>query len=269
MWRKRLLRFLVAGAVLVFLVSGAALFLYTRPLYGWLTFGPREKLRLLICDRGLWIALTQFVDGTPSRVDHFRNWKACDDLMLNDPDGHTTYTLSRFGIYSVASGPKRLVASVSIKGPLIYEQYCDLPLVARDPQSAKVAHFHGPLTVGPVTINWKLPKHLALRRGDKPTTLRAFVGTMDETRGCWVVIRSHDREQKPYFPRGVHPVVDVEFPAKSAELPAIRQQFPLDHVCCGALFYGPVRVPDEAGDGMAKITFSFPAWSDASVASTT
>jgi hypothetical protein len=35
------------------------------------------------------------------------------------------------------------------------------------------------------------------------------------------------------------------------------------------LFHGPVRVPDEAGNGMAKVTFSFAAWDAGKVSSST
>jgi len=38
-----------------------------------------------------------------------------------------------------------------------------------DPEKARIAHFHGPLTAGPVTISWKIPPKLALQRGDQPT----------------------------------------------------------------------------------------------------
>jgi hypothetical protein len=35
------------------------------------------------------------------------------------------------------------------------------------------------------------------------------------------------------------------------------------------LFYGPVRVPEEAGLGKAKVTFSFAAWKEGRVAPNT
>jgi hypothetical protein len=35
------------------------------------------------------------------------------------------------------------------------------------------------------------------------------------------------------------------------------------------LYHGPVRVPDEAGSGMAKLTFSFQKWREGKVASST
>jgi hypothetical protein len=36
-----------------------------------------------------------------------------------------------------------------------------------------------------------------------------------------------------------------------------------------ALFHGPVRVPEEAGSGMAKVAFSFGAWEGGQVAPST
>jgi hypothetical protein len=33
--------------------------------------------------------------------------------------------------------------------------------------------------------------------------------------------------------------------------------------------HGPVRVPEEAGEGKAKVTFSFDAWTEANVAAST
>jgi len=35
------------------------------------------------------------------------------------------------------------------------------------------------------------------------------------------------------------------------------------------LFHGPVRVPDEAGSGSAKVRLSFPAWKEGNVTSST
>ena len=35
------------------------------------------------------------------------------------------------------------------------------------------------------------------------------------------------------------------------------------------LYHGPVRVPEEAGSGKAKVTFSFDAWKEGKVAPST
>jgi hypothetical protein len=119
--------------------------------------------------------------------------------------------------------------NVDVKGTLEYQQYCDLE-VRDNPAKAAVAHFHGPLTAGPKTISWKLPPELVLATGDKPTDLSAVVGTMSGEHGCWVVVRSHVRDQSA-FPKGVCPVVDVEFPPKAPGGPPVKKRYELDQFC--------------------------------------
>src|SRR5438128_11335722 len=103
-----------------------------------------------------------------------------------------------------------------------------------EPEKARLAHYHGPLTAGPVTISWKRPPKIGLRRGDKPTDLAALVGTMDADKGCWVVVRSEVAvkqpafRMEPAFPKGIHPYVDVEFPGKEPGAPSIKKRYPLD-----------------------------------------
>jgi hypothetical protein len=50
-------------------------------------------------------------------------------------------------------------------------------------------------------------------------------------RGCWVVVKTHKGADKCLFPDGVRPVADIEFPAKKAGDPPIKQRFALDHFC--------------------------------------
>ena len=59
----------------------------------------------------------------------------------------------------------------------------------------------------------------------------ALVGTMDVDKGCWVVIRSHGAKNESAFPKGIHPYVDVEFPAKEAGAPSLKKRYPLDQFC--------------------------------------
>ena len=81
-----------------------------------------------------------------------------------------------------------------------YRQYCGFELRGR-PGEAQVAHFHGPLAMGPLTINWKVPAELALVTGDKPTDLRGYAGTMNAEHGGWVVVRNHNGDV-PAFSQG-------------------------------------------------------------------
>jgi hypothetical protein len=263
-WVRRLS--LTAGAIAV--LFAGAFFYYTRPHYAWLAFGPQQRLRVLMCDRALWITLTEFIDGeATSRVERFRDFWVCEGVTFADPDGATRYTIT--GISGTTQRPHEIFVKVKIDGPLAYEQYCDLVVDGRDAESARVAHFNGPLTVGVVTVNWKVPEGLALSRGSEPTSLRTFVGTMDPERGGWVVVSTQDRATACLFADGVRPEVEVAFPARSANQPAMLRRFTLEEVCCGCVFYGPVSVPDEAGDGNATLTFSFPAWAAARVAPST
>jgi hypothetical protein len=39
----------------------------------------------------------------------------------------------------------------------------------------------------------------------------------------------------------------------------------MDKFCCQAQFLGPVRVPQEAGLGKAKVTFPFETWTEGRV----
>lgn len=268
MHRRRFLKLSLAFVALALLAGGVAAWFAAIPQYAWLTFGPQQRLHVLIADRPAWVAVTQFVDGRQTSSERYRDWESIGDLTFRDPDGHTTYTLRSPGRATVDRNPVRTFATVDVAGPIAYRQYCDLAFAPGNPQSAPRAHFHGPLTVGAVTTNWKLPADLMLRRGSEPTTLRSFVGTMDAARGCWVVVNSHEGE-KPRFPDSVRPEVEIVFPAHDSTRPAVVERFVLDQVCCGCVFYAPVQVPDTAGEGMAKVTFSFPAWSGAQVATST
>ncbi len=124
---------------------------------------------------------------------------------------------------------RHLFVNVDVKGPVSYRQYCDLQL--RDsPKKAAVAHFHGPLTAGPRTVNWKLPSQAHLTAGDRPNELFAVIGTMNAEHGCWVVVRTHEGD-RCVFAKGVRPVVDVEFPAKAPGGGRVKKRYELGQFC--------------------------------------
>jgi hypothetical protein len=236
--KKKWLLPLAALAVLV----GVAAYLHagTKPKYAWLAFGPEAKLRVQVCLEGDALTLEQFVDGKATgKKDHFKNTSECTNLTIPDPDGKTSYVITQISDrirMDKPDGPTQMMVNVDIKGPTEYRQYCDLEM-KDDPEKASLAHFHGPLSAGPVTISWKIPPKLALKRGDKPTDLPALVGTMDADKGCWVVVRSEVAvkqpafRMEPAFPKGIHPYVDVDFPAKEAGAPSIKKRYPLDQFC--------------------------------------
>ena len=122
------------------------------------------------------------------------------------------------------------MANVDIKGPVSYQEYCDVAL-EKNLDEAKMAHFHGPLRVEARTILWKLPPDVCLERTSKPTDLYATVGTMDRDKGCWVVVRSHVTQEESAFPDEVRPEVEIEFPPAKAGDPPTKERHSLDEFC--------------------------------------
>jgi hypothetical protein len=108
-----------------------------------------------------------------------------------------------------------------------------------------------------------------LNRSGEPANLYACIATDRDNSHVAVCSPSDDpegrRETAP-FPKGIHPVVEVEFPAKNPGNQPIKKRYPLNQFCCDGLYRGPVRVPDEAGVGDAKVTFSFDSWKEGKVA---
>jgi hypothetical protein len=243
MKRKRLL-FCVSLAALAGLgaswgvLAGGRLPFLARPVPQccWLAFGPQANVRVLVRLDGEAVTLEQYVGDRPTgRMEQFQDRYECKGVTIEDPDGRTSYVLTGMsGTAAKGDEPARLLVRVSVKGPVEYREYCDIVPVSPDPARAGLAQFHGPLTVQAQTVNWEVPADLALRRGDRATDLRAVVGTMDACKGCWVVVCSHESaggKTTPAFPPGVHPFVDVEFPAQRPGDPPLHCRYPLDQFC--------------------------------------
>jgi len=263
---------LVACLVVGLLAGIGTYFLHPQPKpeHAWLVFGPDATVRVLVSLHGEAVTLDHYLDGKPTgRQERFPDRLECKDVTIADPDGKTTYTIAGMSGTVVREGvPTELFTDVDIQGPASYRQYCDL-MMTDNPETARLSHFHGPLVIEAQGLNGKLPPDLSLQRGDKPTELRVNISTMNAEKGCWVVICTQDDKRQPVFRNEVHPFVDVEFPPRQAGGPPITRRYSLDHVCCGSIFHGPVRVPAEAGKGKAKLTFSFAAWKEGKVASST
>jgi hypothetical protein len=228
--KKRVFLLLVPIALLG-VIGAYSSELWSRFECAWLVFGPEGNVRVLVRVDGDAVSLTHYDSGKPTgRKESFRHWQEIKDVAVADPDGKTCYVITGMSRVRVKK-PTELLVNVEIKGPINYHQYGDLTGMTGDPARAPLAHFHGPLTVEASTINWKLPPDVALVRGNKPTELRAHIGTMDAKKHCWVVVRTHETKDQPAFPPGVYPVVDVAFPAKNKAAPPIQRRYPLAAVC--------------------------------------
>jgi hypothetical protein len=201
------------------------------PKYALLVFGREANLRVWVVLDGETLYVDRNGDGDLTAAnERFRKGTELKDVEIADPDGKTRYILTSIGVHKEEKPPSvRIMPNVDIKGPLEYRQYGDAEL-RTTPKEATIAHFHGPLTAGPRTILWKVPPDLKLITGDKPIELNAVVGTMSAEHGCWVVVRSHNGE-KSAFARGVHPAVEIEFPAKTPGGPTVKKRYLLDKFC--------------------------------------
>jgi hypothetical protein len=213
-----------------------------KPRYALLLFGPEAHLRVWVVLDGATLYVDRNGDADlTGKGKRFATEAECKGVEIKDPDRKTRYTIeaiqSDYSIYTPKARQERekkgippmLMVSVAIQGPVHYRQYCDLQM-RDDPRQAMLAHFHGPLTIGPRTINWKVPRELALRTGENPPDMNAVVGTMSAKHGCWVVVRSHNKDRSA-FPKGVHPVVEIEFPPADPHGKPVPRKYDLDQFC--------------------------------------
>src|SRR5262249_29587095 len=63
--------------------------------YCWLVFGPRKKVRALVRLRGEEVAIDRDGDGKfDSKGERFRSEKDVKKVVINDPDGKTSYVIT-------------------------------------------------------------------------------------------------------------------------------------------------------------------------------
>jgi hypothetical protein len=212
--------------------------------YALLLFGPEARLKVWVVLDGETLYIDRNGDGDLTGPgERFAREGDLKDLEIADPDGKTRYVIttvrSDYSHFTAkarrareAKGiPPGLLVDVAIKGPVEYHQYCDVPAMQDDPRKATLSHFHGPLTIGLRTVNWKVWEGDVLKTGDNPSQLNAFVGTMSQKHGCWVVVGSyHERDRSP-LPKGVNPVVQIDFPPADSKGKPVRREYELKEFC--------------------------------------
>lgn len=201
------------------------------PKYALLLFGPEARLRVWVVLDGEVVYLDRDGDGDLTEAgERFARRDDCKGIEIAYPESQTHYLITSLGHHAEGDPPRpHVMANVDIKGPFAYSQYCDARM-GDSPRDAALAHFHGPLTIGPQTINWKLPPGLALTSGAEPNDLRAVIGTMSAEHGLWTVMRTHVLDTSA-FAEGVTPFAEVEFPPKSPGGPPVKRRYPLDAFC--------------------------------------
>jgi hypothetical protein len=231
-------RFVLAATVALSVLGGytlSARLRATDPRYAWLVFGPAAKVRVLATVAGDTITLQQFAGERPvGRKEQFKDRGQPLEIAFPDPDGVASYAIKKCASPPTGAErrgtPTELFVNVDVNGPVQYGQYNDITL-APAVSTARVSHFHGPLTIERFTFEGEVSSDLALHRGATGTDLRVYIGTMDAKRGCWVVVKSHEAADKCLFQDGVRPFADVEFPSIKAGDPPIKRRYALDRFC--------------------------------------
>ncbi len=213
-----------------------------KPKYALLVFGKEAKTRVWMVEDRETLYLDRNGDGDLTAEDErftlalsgknneYSSLSNCN-IEVVGADKKTRYVITSMSIRPQGDGEKadaerHLMANVEIKGQDVsYRQYCDAKL-ADDPDKAPIVHFHGPLSIGPRTVNWKLTPELSrLSIGDPPGDIFAVVGTMDAEHGCWVVVRSDN------LPKDLHPVVEIEYPLNKGGETPVKKRYRLEERC--------------------------------------
>lgn len=201
-----------------------------KPEYALLLFGPEARRRVWVVVDGELAYVDRNGDGDLTAPEEkfalTGNWQ---EVEVSDPVGTTRYTITSLRVHRDGADPPFVMANVDVHGGLEYQQYCDARLGATT-RDAAIAHFHGPLAIGPRTISWKVPPETELRTGNKVHDIYAMIGTMSERHHCWVVVVSH-KAKECCFAEGVRPRVAVEFPSKDRGKPPIIESYGLDEFC--------------------------------------
>jgi hypothetical protein len=178
---------------------------------------------------------------------------------ITESDGKTKHRLHAW-VDQNADGAWEILPGASSVRPYVGSQRAEerVPLADR-PKNAPVLHFDGPLTLGIMKRDAlgerKLPR-------SKTTEMSVIIGTpgLGEGKSTFVLI------DPPPWDGAIRPVAEIEFPGKEPGAKPISTRLQLERCPqCNRRFYCPVRVPKDAGQGKAKITLSFPAWTDGQV----
>ena len=122
------------------------------------------------------------------------------------------------------------------------------PLAADSLRKAPIVHLNGPLTFELNPGEWDPPPLLADLYGE--LSVAASIGTPGVGYNTFATLCFDD------VPKDIHPVAEIEFPAKDPGGRPVRTTLELTNRSGRNLFYQPVKVPDGVGPGKAKVTIS-------------
>jgi hypothetical protein len=200
------------------------------PQYALLLFGPRAEFHVWAVLDGETLYLDRNQDGDLIAADErIGPLKDCKDVSIGDGRDPAPCVIASASTFEEdQAGAKRRFLLIFVQIPGAYRQYAGVAL-QDSPQRAHLAHFHGPLKIYPGSNDGRPGPEHVLRVGEA-VELDAVIGTIVPEYGCWTAVEV-ERNHEPVFPRGVFPVIEVEFPAREPRQPPIRKTYPLSGFC--------------------------------------
>ena len=220
-----------------------------KPKYCLLVFGPEAKTRVWLVVDGDVLYVDRNGNGDLTERNERVSWtgrtcEAGDLTCVPGKGGHTALRLRKYGPV--------IELSVWLDGNLYSIGHQELdPLVFADRASdAPVAHLGGPQSIA-LCYYWP--------GAQQPLKLFVRVGTPGLGQGVFAA-----RHLATVEPRVVA-VAAIAFPAEGGGNPPTATKATLDECCC---FFaeGFVRVPSQAGKGVARVTVHIPDWKESVLA---
>ncbi len=229
------------------------------PGYCLLVFGLKAKTRVWLVVDGDHVYLDRNGNGDLTEAGECVDKKDCGWFLLGEvteADGKTAHEKLRIRVWEDSK------FSVALRSPHAAYRFVGRddfarPRLAAKPADAPIIHPNGPITLAAFT-----PMNFAFRSADETRDsqfewLNLMAGSRGLGPGTFTVM---DGDGVPGLTKGGRTVLaEIEFPARTADAPPIlsRQSLRAEGWSWGkCLFAGPVRVPNEAGGGYAKLTLT-------------
>ena len=237
-----------------------------KPKYCLLVFGAEAQARFWLVLDGETLYVDLNANGNLTQAGESFQGKREDGTLcfniriLTEPDGETIHT----GLRLLQREDGSVSIRVRVEDGWTWEagtNAINRLKFAELPSNAPIIHFNGPRTFGvpePGTLDRDIERNLTWSN-------YLSIGTPGLGSGTFAAL---DSNQIPKSQRRL--TAEIKYPSqKEGGKPIqVKEEFKISPR--GSRFsFGPVRVPDEAGNGKAKLTFSLPNWPEGKVAPAT
>jgi hypothetical protein len=202
------------------------------PKHALFVFGLKARFRVWVVLDGETLYLDRNGDGDlTGREKGFSIANLhCRDVELCHPDGETRYIVECIAACRIEGQAwQPILAGMDVRGKFPHRLRAH-STPSDQPENAPILHFRGPLTVGMQGDHWSAPSDAVLHTGSRPAELTCSVGSRGPDHDGLVMVGSAAGGED-YLPRGMDPVMDIEFPPKMPGGRAVRQRYILDYRC--------------------------------------